>query len=34
MIEGELATGNCDNNICLMDYNASRKVFRKKKLYC
>ena len=26
---GELATGNCDNNICLMDYNASRKVFEK-----
>jgi hypothetical protein len=26
---GELATGNCDNNACEMEYNADRKVFEK-----
>lgn len=28
-IIGELATGNCDNAECLMDYNAEKKVFEK-----
>jgi len=26
---GELATGNCDNGTCLLDYNAGKKVFEK-----
>ena len=26
---GELATGNCDNAECLMDYNSDKKVFEK-----
>ncbi len=26
---GELATGNCDNSECLMDYNPDKKVFEK-----
>lgn len=26
---GELATGNCDNAICKMDYNAERKIYEK-----
>jgi hypothetical protein len=26
---GELATGNCDNGTCLMDYNPERRVFEK-----
>ena len=26
---GELATGNCDNAECVMDYNAEKKVFEK-----
>ena len=26
---GELATGNCDNGTCLMDYNPDKKVFEK-----
>lgn len=26
---GELATGNCDNNTCLMDYNPDKKLYEK-----
>jgi hypothetical protein len=26
---GELATGNCDNGRCLMDYNADKKIYEK-----
>jgi len=26
---GELATGNCDNAMCQMDYNADKKIFEK-----
>jgi hypothetical protein len=28
-IIGELATGNCENAECLMDYNADKKIFEK-----